>query len=95
MSAEGGSKPEDSLTWSKGEMNTPLSEESSFATLFPKYREKYLRDIWPEVTEALKPHGIRCDLNLVEGSMTVKTSRSTWDPYIIIKVSTSKTRSTN
>lgn len=77
----------DQLKWNKGDMNTPLSEESSFATLFPKYREKYLKDVWSEVQEALKPHNLKCDLNLVEGSMTVKTTRSTWDPYIIIKVS--------
>eukprot|EP00850_Spirogloea_muscicola_P011024 SM000067S20301 [mRNA] locus=s67:99046:103027:- [translate_table: standard] len=62
-----------------------LLEESSFATLFPKYREKYLREAWPAVTRALKEHGIACELNLVEGSMTVSTTRKTKDPYVIIK----------
>lgn len=62
-----------------------LLEESSFATLFPKYREAYLRKTWPVVTKALDSKGISCELNLVEGSMSVRTTKSTKDPYVILK----------
>jgi ribosomal RNA assembly protein len=47
--------------------------------------EKYLREVWPAVTRALKEVGVSCELNLVEGSMSVRTTRKTWDPYVIIK----------
>lgn len=62
-----------------------MTEVSSFSTLFPQYREKYLQECWPIVKGALKEHGITCELNLVEGCMTVSTTRKTRDPYIIIK----------
>jgi len=71
--------------FTQGDMTGPLLEESSFAVLFPAYREKYLRDVWPQVTSALKEHGIACQLDLIEGSMTASTTRKTWDPYMILR----------
>ncbi|OJD28654.1 90s preribosome ssu processome component krr1 [Diplodia corticola] len=71
-------KPEDNI-------GGTFAEESSFATLFPKYREVYLREAWPVVTRALQKQGIACTLDLVEGSMTVKTTRKTYDPAAILK----------
>lgn len=71
--------------WKPGFMPGPMLEESSFATLFPQYREKYLRNVWPVVSKALKMCGIACELDLIEGSMTVRTTRKTTDPFSILK----------
>eukprot|EP01062_Namystynia_karyoxenos_P058406 TRINITY_DN49955_c0_g1_i1.p1 TRINITY_DN49955_c0_g1~~TRINITY_DN49955_c0_g1_i1.p1 ORF type:complete len:387 (+),score=125.66 TRINITY_DN49955_c0_g1_i1:76-1161(+) len=69
----------------KEESRPCLVEESKFATLFPKYLENYLQTVWKDVVQVLKHHEIEGKLNLVEGSMTVATTRRTWDPYAIIK----------
>lgn len=69
--------------------------------MFPQYREKYLRDVWPDVKRSEKDHtlpnpsfrflralnefNIKAELDLIEGSMTVRTTKKTWDPYSIIK----------
>lgn len=62
-----------------------LLEESSFATLFPKYREAYLKECWPLVQKALKEYFVKAELDLIEGSMTVTATKKTYDPYIIMR----------
>lgn len=69
----------------KEDMKHPLLAESSFATLFPKYREKYIKECWPLVKAAFSDYGIEANFDVVEGSMSVVTTRKTWDPFIIFK----------
>ena len=62
-----------------------LTEKSSFAVLFPQYREKYIDEVYPFVKKCLVEYGVKCELDKLEGSLTVSTTNKTWDPFIILK----------
>ncbi|KAF3535278.1 hypothetical protein F2Q69_00018438 [Brassica cretica] len=64
---------------------TGMLEVSSFSRRYPHYIETYLQACWQSVQSALKEYGVACKLNVVEGSMTVSTTKKTRDPYIIVK----------
>ncbi|KAG8005767.1 KRR1 small subunit processome component-like protein, partial [Nibea albiflora] len=72
-------------TFSREDNPRGLLEESSFATLFPKYREAYLKECWPLVEKALGEAHIKASLDLIEGSITVSTTKKTFDPYAIVR----------
>ncbi|KAG9280504.1 hypothetical protein AMEX_G3223 [Astyanax mexicanus] len=78
---DGWKEPE--FTWADNPRG--LLEESSFATLFPKYREAYLKECWPLVQKALGEIFINASLDLIEGSITVSTTKKTFDPYAILR----------
>ncbi|KAL5102955.1 hypothetical protein TcWFU_005644 [Taenia crassiceps] len=65
--------------------NGRLYSQSIFSTLFPKYREKYLREVWPAVVKILREHYVKAELDLCESTMSVSTTPKTFDPFIILK----------
>lgn len=77
---EGWTEPE----WKPEDNKHRFTEESSFSTLFPKYREKYIQETWQEAREFLKSHHINAQLDLIKGSMTVKTTIKSRDPFSIL-----------
>lgn len=44
-----------------------------------------MKQVWPLVQQAVAEYYLKAELDLIEGSMVVKTTRKTWDPYIVIK----------
>lgn len=62
-----------------------LMEESEFVIMFPKYREKYLKEIWNELDTFMKKYKLEIELNAAEGTVKVSNTKKTHDPYIIIK----------
>lgn len=59
--------------------------ESTFSLLFPKYREEYMKEYFPLIKKVLEREGIKTELDLAKGSISVSTTKKTYDPFIIIK----------
>ena len=52
-----------SVVIKEGDMKSSLLEESSFSTLFPKYREKYIKEVWGVIKKSLLERGIKGELD--------------------------------
>jgi len=68
----------------KEENPSGLVAETSFATIFPKYREQYIRESFPLVKKCLSELGVSASMDAVEGSMTVTSTRKAYDPMSIL-----------
>lgn len=64
---------------------TGTIHESTFSLLFPKYREEYIKEYFPLIKKSLEKEGIKTELDLAKGSISVSTTKKTYDPFIIIK----------
>merc|ERR1739838_935372 len=65
------------------EFKSHILVESSFSTLFPKYREKYFKEKWTEIEAIITSHNVKAECDLRTGQGTVTTTRKTKDPQAI------------
>jgi len=59
--------------------------KSEFSTKFPEIREIYVRTCFNQMKSKLREYGIDVEANYGESTLTVSTTKKTWDPYAIIK----------
>lgn len=71
--------------FSEADNPTGTIYESTFSLLFPKYREEYMKEYFTLIKNSLEKEGIKAELDLARGAISVATTKKTYDPYIIIK----------
>lgn len=71
--------------FSEDDVKHPFLEESNFKVIYPEYRGEYIKEIWPALKDILSSHYLKIDLDAVQKSITIATTKRTYDPYIIIR----------
>ena len=61
------------------------THRTSFAVLFPKYQEIYIRESWDMISRIINSYGLYSRLDLHSGLMEVANNKNTIDPFVIIK----------
>jgi len=67
----------------KSVKNFKLCHKSERQVIFPKWRELYLKSVWNNVKDFMKSKGIKAEMDLIQGTISVATTRQTDDPWSI------------
>jgi len=67
----------------KSVKNFRLQCRSERQVLFPKWRENYLKSVWNNVKDYMKSKGLRAEMDLIQGTVSVATTRQTDDVWAI------------
>lgn len=73
-----------SMEFDEREVKYEFLETSTFDIMFPRHREKYVRDAEEYIRKVLKQHKLQLALDYNELVLSVSTTKQTRDPYAII-----------
>ena len=75
----------ENIIFSEKDFKHQFNEKSSLIVYYPKYREKYIKQVSQYIKKALENKKLSCIINYEERSIEISTNKQTRDPFIFIK----------